>query len=63
MEAPIILSEAAFEGLLAASLVKSTRLIGTSGWMGSIFKATWKPFAITLAVVIVGGVMLHACFP
>lgn len=63
IEAPIILSEAAFEGLLAASLVKSTRLIDTSGWMGSIFKATWKPFAITLAVSIVGGLILHAYFP
>lgn len=63
MEAPVILSEAAFEGLLAASLVKSTRLIDSNEWMGSIFKATWKPFTITFAVVIVGGLILHAYFP
>lgn len=63
MEAPVILSEAAFEGLLAASLMKSTRLIDSNEWVGSIFKATWKPFAITLAVVIFGGLVLHAYFP
>ena len=63
VETPVILSEAAFEGLLAASLVKSTRLIDEGNWMGSVFKATWKPFALTLAVAILGGLILRAYFP
>lgn len=34
----------------------------SSEWMGSIFKAPWKPFATTLAVVIVEGLILQTCF-
>jgi hypothetical protein len=62
-EAPVILSEAAFEGLLAASLVKKTRIIDDEDWIGSIFKTTWKPFAATFAVALVAGFILHSYFP
>ncbi len=62
-EAPMILSEAAFEGLLAASLVKKTRLIDDEDWMGSVFRATWIPFAATLAVAVFGALALHHYFP
>jgi len=63
LEAPAILSEAALEGLLAASLVKKTRLIDGENWMGSVLKATWKPFIVTLAFAILAGVILCAHFP
>jgi hypothetical protein len=62
-EAPMILSEAAFEGLLAASLVKKTRIIDDEDWIGSIFKTTWRPFAITLAVAFFAALILHSYFP
>lgn len=62
-EAPMILSEAAFEGLLAASLVKKARIIDDEDWIGSIFKTTWKPFATTFAVALVAAFTLHAYFP
>lgn len=62
-EAPAILSEAAFEGLLAASLVKKTRMIDDEDWIGSIFKTTWKPFAIILAVAFLAALILHSYFP
>ena len=62
-EAPIILSEAAFDGLLAASLVKKARIIDDEDWIGSIFKTTWKPFATTLAVAFIAAFILHAYFP
>jgi len=62
-EAPIILSEAAFDGLLAASLVKRARIIDDEDWIGSIFKTTWKPFATMLAVATIAAFILHAYFP
>jgi hypothetical protein len=62
-EAPIILSEAAFEGLLAASLIKKARIIDDEDWIGSIFTTTWKPFATTFAVALIAAFTLHAYFP
>lgn len=62
-EAPIILSEAAFEGLLAASLIKKTRIIDDEDWIGSIFKTTWKPFSTIFAVAFFAALILQAYFP
>lgn len=62
-EAPVILSEAAFEGLLAASLVNKVRIIDDEDWIGSVFKTTWKPFVATFAVALVAGFILHMYFP
>ncbi len=61
--APAILAEAAFQGVLAASLIKKTRVISDEAWAGSILKATWKPFAGTLGVAFFGGAVLHSYFP
>ena len=61
--APDILSEAAFEGLLAVSLIRGARTISEKEWVGSVLKATWKPFAVTLVVAFVSGVVLHKYFP
>ncbi len=61
--APAILSEAAFEGFLAASLIKGTRAMSNQTWAGSIFKTTWKPFAVTVGVALFSGVVLHDYFP
>jgi hypothetical protein len=62
-EAPMILSEAAFEGLLAASLVKKTRIIDGEDWIGSVFQTTWRPFAITIVVAFFVALILHSYFP
>ncbi len=61
--APAILAEAAFEGVLAASLIKRTRVISDKAWAGSILKATWKSFAATLLIAFFGGVVLHSFYP
>ncbi|MEN6374129.1 MAG: hypothetical protein ABFD75_05005 [Smithella sp.] len=61
--APTILAEAAFEGVLAASLVKKTRIFSDKAWAGSILKATWKPFAVALGVAFLGGAVLHKYYP
>ena len=61
--APDILSEAAFEGLLAASLIRRARVISETAWAGSILKTTWTPFAVILGVAFLSGVVLHSFFP
>jgi len=61
--APAILSEAAFQGFLAASLIRRTRAMSDHSWLGSVFRMTWKPFAVTFAVAFLSGVILHSYFP
>ncbi len=61
-EAPLILSEAAFDGLLAASLARRTRMFNEE-WVGGIFRQTWKPFVVTLAVAFFAALVLHHYFP
>jgi hypothetical protein len=62
-EAPFILSEAAFEFVLAASLVRGTKRIDSSDWLGSVLKTTWIPFVITLALAVLAGYLIHVYFP
>jgi hypothetical protein len=62
-QAPTILAEAAFDAVLAASLVRTSRKMNQPDWMGSIFNATWKPFVIVLVLAIVAGWVMHHYFP
>lgn len=62
-EAPFILSEAAFEFVLAASLVRGTRRIDSSDWMGSVFKTTGIAFGVTLVLAFLVGYLMHQYFP
>jgi hypothetical protein len=62
-EAPAILAEAAFNAVLAASLVRSTKRMNEPDWLGSVFKATWKPFAVVLALAVVSGWAMHHYLP
>ena len=62
-QAPAILAEAAFDAVLAASLVRSSRKMNQPDWIGSIFKATWKPFAVVLLLAIVAGWAMHHYLP
>jgi len=62
-EAPFILSEAAFEFILAAGLVRGTKRIDSADWMGSVFKTTSVPFIVTLALATLAGYLMHQYFP
>lgn len=62
-EAPLILSEAAFEALLAAGLVKRYRQMAAGDWTGSVLRATWIPFAITFVVALAGAWAIDRLFP
>jgi hypothetical protein len=46
--APDILSEAAFQALLATGLVKASKRMTRRGWVGSVLRATCIPFLIVL---------------
>jgi hypothetical protein len=61
--APAILSEAAFEFLLAGSLIKRSKKMDDPDWMGSVLRATWGPCAVALAISVAAGWVLHAYFP
>jgi hypothetical protein len=61
--APAILSEAAFECVLAGSLVKRSRQMNDPDWMGSVLRATWVPFAVVLVIAVAAGWVLHAYYP
>ena len=49
-DAPAILSEVAFEMLIAAGLIRRAKRLKSEGWKGSLFRATWKPLAFALLV-------------
>jgi hypothetical protein len=61
--APEILSEAAFEALLAAGLIKASKKMDGPGWMGSVFKATWIPFVIVLILTGIFGWVAQTHYP
>ena len=52
--APVLLSEAAFEAALAASLARRAKKIEQRGWVGTVWRATVWPF---IAVLVVSGVL------
>lgn len=62
-EAPIILSEAAFEFVLAGVLVKKAKEIDNPDWIGSVFRNTWKPFSFTLLLAVILSSILSHFFP
>lgn len=61
--APLILSEAAFQVFLAAGLIRGTRRMENSDWIGSVFRATWISFAVTLLLALAAGLVIHVYFP
>lgn len=61
--APYILSEAAFQVILAAGLARGARRLQSGDWLGSVFRATWIPLAITLLLSLLAGYLIHHFFP
>lgn len=47
-EAPVILTEIAFQFFLAAGLLRSARKMDSPDWIGSVMARTWMPFAVVL---------------
>lgn len=62
-QAPAILAEAAFDAVLAAGLVRSSKRMKEPDWMGSVFRTTWKPFAVVLMLAFASGWAMHHYLP
>lgn len=61
--APQLLSEAAFDFLLGTSLIRSYRKMNQPDWMGSVFKDTYIPFLIVMAIAFCAAWVIHAYDP
>jgi hypothetical protein len=60
--APALLSEAAFEAVLAASIARRAKRAEGSGWIGAVWRATVLPFIAVLALsVLLGWLAQHRC--
>jgi len=63
IDAPHILSDAAFNFLLASSLMRSYRTINKPEWFGSVFRETCIPFLIVLLISTGVAWLIHSRFP
>lgn len=61
--APDILSEAAFQALLATGLIKASKTVTRGAWTGSVLRATCIPFLIVLLMTGVFGWIAHKYYP
>ena len=60
--APAILSEVAFQGVLAAAMARRTRHMSNTGWVGAVWRKTFWAFLAVMAVAIaVGWIANHFC--
>lgn len=62
-QAPVIMSEAAFNALLSGGMVRAAKKMRGDDWTGSVFKATWIPFTIIAGITIASAVVLVHVFP
>jgi hypothetical protein len=62
-DAPYILSEAAFEFILSAGLIKSMKKIDDAEWKGSVLRTTWMPFVVVLLITLVAAGIIHSQYP
>ncbi len=62
-QAPVIMSEAAFNALLSGGMIRAAKKMRGEDWTGSVFKATWIPFAIIAGITIASAVILIHVFP
>lgn len=60
--APVLLSEAAFEAVLAASIARRAKRAEGAGWLGAVLRATLWPFLGVLALsTFLGWFAQHRC--
>ncbi|HEX7190959.1 MAG TPA: hypothetical protein VF381_05230 [Thermoanaerobaculia bacterium] len=60
--APTILSDTAFNAVLASALVHKTKKVSHPEWVGSVLHATAIPFSIVLALtILMGWYAQHIC--
>ena len=62
-QAPVILSEAAFNAMLSGGMLRASKNMRGEDWTGSVFKATWIPFTIIAVITIASAAILAYVFP
>ncbi len=62
-EAPLILSEAAFEFVLAASLIRRVKKMENPDWMGSVLRTTIGPFLFIFFITFIFGLVAASAYP
>ena len=63
-QAPHLMVDVAFGSALASGMAGTTRRITTSlDWCGSVWRATWKPFALLALGVLGCAIALTVYFP
>jgi hypothetical protein len=63
INAPHILSDAAFNFLLATSLIRSYKAMNKPDWVGSVFRTAYIPFLIVLLIATGAAWIIHARYP
>ncbi len=62
VQAPVIVSEALFQLLMASGMYKKTKAMHEEGWMGSVWRTTWKPLCLVLLLSgAVGFAVQYVC--
>lgn len=62
-EAPAILSEAAFEFVLATTLVRGMKRMDNPDWMGSVLRTTIVPFIFVFVIALTVAAIAHSSYP
>lgn len=62
-QAPAIMTEAAFDAMLAGGLIRRAKRVTAEDWQGDVFRATWPPFALVMVLSITVGGVIHFYFP
>ncbi|MBA4373402.1 MAG: hypothetical protein C0402_11155, partial [Thermodesulfovibrio sp.] len=62
-QAPVILSDTAFQALLSTSLIRRVKMMSDPDWVGSIRRATAVPFIVVLIASIGAAWAAHRVVP
>lgn len=62
-QAPLILSDAAFQAVLSASLLKRMKKMSEPDWIGGVLRATVVPFLIVLLCALAAAGVAHRAYP
>lgn len=62
-QAPVILSDAAFQAVLSTSLIRRMKKMSDPDWVGSVFRATAVPFAIVIICTVAAAWAAHHAYP
>lgn len=62
-QAPVILSDAAFQAVLSTSLLRSTKKMADPDWVTGVLRTTILPFGAVLAISIAAAWVAHHAYP